>query len=111
MGTKALLDQPLVPEQTPKTADSAVDVIINEMHLKDRALLANLREEEIPPLQLTLVLYIKNKLDIWCDDETFCQSCVVAAERKKLDTSNLTMVLIKMIWKKLRNTHRLRVVK
>ena len=73
--------------------------------------MANLREEEIAPLQLTLGLYIKKKLDIWSQDTTLYHSCVAAAEKENLDKSNLPMVFIKMMWKKLRDTHRLRVVK
>lgn len=95
----------------PKTAEAAVDIIINDMHLKDRALMANLKAEEIAPLQLTLGLYIKKKLDEWSRDPALYHSCVAAAEKEKLDKSNLPMVLIKMMWKKLKDTHRLRVVK
>jgi len=111
MGAQELLAQPLKTALPPKTAAAAVDIIINEMHLKDRTLMANLREEEIAPLQLTLGLYIKKKLDIWSQDTTLYHSCVAAAETENLDKSNLPMVFIKMMWKKLRDTHRLRVVK
>jgi hypothetical protein len=111
MGTQNMLTQPLIAEPPPKTAESVVDIIISEMHLKDRTLLANLREEEIAPLQLTLGLYIKKKLDIWLKDETLSHSCMQAAKKKNMDTSNMPMVIIKLMWKKLRDTHRLRVVK
>jgi hypothetical protein len=98
-------------EQLPDTADAAVDLIIEAMSLKDRAQLANFRAEEIAALQLTLGLYIKAKLDFWSGRAGFDRSCETAAEEEKMDTSNLPMVLIKLIWKKLRATHRLRVVK
>ena len=111
MGTQELLNQPLMADLPPKTAETAVDIIINEMHLKDRILMANLKEEEIAPLQLTLGLYIKKKLGIWSGDTVLYDSFVTAAEKEKLDKSNIPMVLIRMMWKKLRDTHRLRVVK
>lgn len=111
MGAQELLAHPLKTAIPPKTVEAAVDIIINEMHLKDRTLMANLREEDIAPLQLTLGLYIKKKLDIWSRDAALYQSCVAAAEKENLDKSNLPMVLIKMMWKKLKDTHRLRVVK
>ena len=69
------------------------------------------KAEEIAPLQLTLGLYIKKKLDMWSREPALYNSCVAAAEREKLDKSNLPMVLIRMMWKKLKDTHRLRVVK
>lgn len=111
MGTQNMLTKPLEVDLPPITADSVIDIIINEMHLKDRTLLANLRKEELAPLQLTLGLYIKKKLDTWLKDETLARSCVQAAEKENLDTSNMPMVIIKLMWKRLRDTHRLRVVK
>jgi hypothetical protein len=98
-------------ELRPKTAEAAVDIIINEMQLKDRILMANLREEEIASLQFTIGPYIKKKLDLWSQDATLGLSFAAAAEKEKLDRLNLPMVLIKMMWKKLKDTHRLRVVK
>ena len=111
IGVQDLLAQPLNTVVPPETIEAAVDIIINEMHLKDRALMANLKKEELPPLQLTLGLYIQKKLDIWFQDTTLYQACVTAAEKENLDKSNLPMVLIKLMWKKLKDTHRLRVVK
>ena len=111
MGAQELLADSLNTAVQPKTVAAAVDIIINEMHLKDRTLMANLEKEELAPLQLTLGLYIQKKLDIWFQDATLYQACVSAAEKENLDKSNLPMVLIKMMWKKLKDTHRLRVVK
>jgi hypothetical protein len=111
MGVQDLLAQPLNTAALPTTTEAAVDIIINEMHLKDRTLMANLKKEELAPLQLTLGLYIQKKLDIWSRDPTLYQACVASAEKENLDKSNLPMVLIQMIWKKLKDTHRLRVVK
>ena len=111
MGAQELLANSLNTAVQPKTVAAAVDIIINEMHLKDRTLMANLEKEELAPLQLTLGLYIQKKLDIWFQDATLYQACVSAAEKENLDKSNLPMVIIKMMWKKLKDTHRLRVVK
>jgi len=98
-------------EQLPDSVDAAVDLIIDAMSLKDRTQLANFRAEEIAALQLTLGLYIKAKLDLWSGRSAFDYACEVAAKQEKMDKTNMTMVLIKLIWKKLRQTHRLRIVK
>jgi len=98
-------------ERLPDSVDSAVDLIIEAMSLKDRTQLANFRAEEIAALQLTLGLFIKSKLESWSGRADFDRSCEAAAEEEKMDKSNLPMVLIKRIWKILRATHRLRVVK
>jgi hypothetical protein len=111
MGAQEPPDLPLNTTAPPKTVQAAIDIIINEMHLKDRSLMAHLKKEELAPLQLTLGLYIKKKLDIWSQDATLYHSCVAAADKENLDTSNMPMVLIMLMWKKLKDTHRLRVVK
>jgi putative molybdenum carrier protein/uncharacterized protein DUF6794 len=98
-------------QSPPENVETAIDIIIDAMPLKDRTQMANMREEEIAALQLTLGLYIKGKLDRWSGHAAFMQSCAAAAKREKMDPSNMSMVLIKMVWKKLRVTHRLRVVK
>lgn len=111
MGTKGLLHNTNDNLPVPTTIEEAVDIVISEMHLKDRTLMANLKEAEISPLQLTLGLYIKQKLDGWLENRSFVDSCEAAAEKEKLDKSNIPLVLIKLIWKNLRATHRLRIVK
>ena len=111
MDSKDQTSQKSGAEKRPHNVEEAVDSIIEAMSLKDRTQLANFRVEEIPSLQLTLGLYIKAKLDFWSGRPDFDQSCEVAAEEEKLDKSNMPMVLIKLIWKKLRATHRLRIIK
>ena len=99
------------PASSPKTIEEAVDLILNNMSLKNRSTMANLREEELPSLQLTLGLYIKRQLDKWPHDEEFSASCMAASREEGMDESSLTIVMIKKVWKKLRKTHRLRVIK
>jgi len=111
MGSPDMLSQVSGKTSSPKTMHEAVDTIIHAMHLKDRTLMANMRQEEIASLQLTLGLYIQKKLDAWSEEPTFRQSCLDAARKEQLDPSNMPMVLIKMVWKQLRDTHRLRIVK
>ena len=101
----------LPPATPPKTVADAVDLILADMSLKNRSTMANLREEELPSLQLTLGLYIKRQLDRWPHDDAFTASCIAASREESMDESSLTMVLIKKLWKKLKETHRLRVVK
>jgi hypothetical protein len=107
---KTVSDAPAT-NRSPDSVSEAVADIITEMPLKDRALMANMREEELAPLQLTLGLYIKKKLNIWIANEAFFASCTAAAEEERLDASNIPILIIRKIWKELRATHRLRLVK
>jgi hypothetical protein len=105
-------DHPKIESRpAPKTVEEAVERILKDMPLKNRSTMANLREEELPSLQLTLGLYIKRLLDQWPQDEAFAASCIAASREEGMDESSLTMVMIKKLWKKLKETHRLRVVK
>lgn len=119
--TEANLSDPIHAQHTtqdtagrtppPQRIEDVVEVILNKMPLKDRTTMANLREEELPPLQLTLGLYIKRQLDRWHRSDAFIASCLAAAKEEGMDQTNLTMLVIKKLWRQLRATHRLRIVK
>ena len=68
-------------------------------------------EEDLIPLQLSLGLYIKKKLKIWFVNKALKMSCFQACMEEGLDESNSAAVIITKIWKKLRETHKLRTVK
>lgn len=96
---------------SPQRIEDAVVLIQSQMSLKDRTIMANLREEELPPLQLTLGLYIKKRLDQWLLNHAFSTSCLAAAKDEGMDETNVAMLVIKKLWRSLRATHRLRVIK
>ena len=66
------------------------DEIISEMPLSERTSLANMKKEDVEVLQHVFNLYIKDKID--SEDE---------------DCTNI----MHEIWKRLQETHRLKVVK
>ena len=67
-----------------------VDEILSEMPLEERVSLANMKKKDVEVLQGVFDLYIRSKVDP--DDE---------------DSENIMHEL----WKRVRETHRLRVVK
>ena len=95
----------------PRDIYDAVAEIIAGMTLKDRTAMANLTEGELAPLQLNLGMYIRQQLPRWLTSESFKRSCEEAAHDEGLDAANTPMVIIKIIWKHLKKTHRLRVIK
>jgi putative molybdenum carrier protein len=98
------------PSDLPKTVDEAATDIIAGMDLRDRTMLANLSEDDLMPLQLTLGLYIDQQLQVWSVNEPLKEACIQACEEEGLDVSNPAMVIIKKVWERLKGTHRLRVV-
>jgi len=95
----------------PCTVDEAVHKIMSGMSLKDRTALANMAEDKLQFLQLTLGLYIKNKLDQWAVNEELMKSCRALSKDENLSRVDTSTIIMKELWKKLRDTHKLRVVK
>jgi len=60
---------------------------------------------------LTLGLYIKNKLDEWAVSEELMKSCMELSKDEDLSRVDDSTVTMKELWRKLRETHKLRVVK
>ena len=81
------------------------------MSLKDRTTMTNIDEEKLQILQLALGLYIKNKLDDWSVNEELMESCMAISKDENLSRADDSTVIMKELWKKLRETHKLRVVK
>ena len=77
-------------KQIQDTVYQIVDEIISEMPLEERVSLANMKKEDVDTLQHVFDLYIRSKVDPG-DDEY---------DR-----------IMNEIWMKLRETHRLRIVK
>ena len=98
------------PSDLPKTVDEAAEDIIAGMDLRDRSMLANMSEEDLMPLQLTLGLYIDQKMAVSSINEPLNESCIQACREEGLDESNPSMVIIKRVWERLKGTHRLRIV-
>ena len=98
------------PSEMPKTVDEAAVDIINEMDLRDRSILGNLSKEDLVPFHLTLGRYIKQQLEVWSVNEALKESCLQFCEEEGLDESNPAMAIIVKTWKKLKDTHKLRIV-
>jgi hypothetical protein len=98
------------PIDMPKTVDEAAQDIIGDMDLRNKVSLANLTENELIPIQLSLGMYIKEKLKIWSVNKQLEESCIQACREEGLDESNPAMVIVKRIWERLKKTYKLRIV-
>ena len=96
---------------TPKTVNEAVDQIIKEMSLKDRVYMANIKKEELQLLNLSLSVYIRDKLIKMDVNRELLQSCIAVSGKDDLNEDNAALIIIEKLWEKLQETHRLKVVK
>jgi hypothetical protein len=95
----------------PKTVKEAVDRLIGELSLKDKTTIANMTEDELITLQTTLGSYIGNEFGIWSGNGDLLFSCKLLSGYVHLDPDYAPPLIIKELWKRLRASHKLRIVK
>jgi predicted Rossmann-fold nucleotide-binding protein len=97
----------------PKTVDEAIDKIIEDMKLFERSKVANFTEGQLAILELVTGRYISDMLEDWSIgvNKELMEDCIAKSEKKSLDEVQAATVILKEMWKRLRQTHKLRVVK
>ena len=95
----------------PRTVENAVDRLEREMPLIDRTTLANMTDFEIGGLEPTLGRYIGERYELWSSNEALIDSCREYAAKQSLELTDPSMIIIYALWNRLKNTHKLRIVK
>jgi len=72
--------------------DQIIDEIISELPLKERTDIAYMNKEDAEILQQTFDLYVRHKIDSKTEDDEYSD-------------------IMNKLWERLRETHRLRIVK
>jgi len=101
------------PKNSLDTVDAVVDDIIAEMPLDDRVRTANLDEDGLLVLQLALGKYLRHLLKNQSEDvnRKLFKACVQRSGNENLDEAEAASYILKELWKRLKETHKLRVVK
>lgn len=95
----------------PRTVENAVDRLFYELPFKVKIQTAKLKENEIEFLNSTLGKYIKENYGLQLKNGELMKDCRFLAKGKDLHEEDAAALIIKALWKKLRRTHALRVVK
>lgn len=98
-------------QKYPETVDEAVELLIKELPLKDKAKLAGMSESQLHHLHPSLGLYIRNNYGLTENNEKLLASCRNLAQDHKMDEDAAPFIVIKRLREKLKKTHRLRRVK
>ena len=94
------------------TVDQVVDEIIAELTLAEKVGTADLNEDELRVLELALGKYIRHKLDqVDFGVNTELMKDCLKKTGESLNEVDAAAVILKELWKRLRETHRLRAVK
>ncbi len=99
------------PSRPPQSIDEAVERLISRMPLKDKATVANMSPDELPTLYLSLGDYILNNFGLLSGNQKLIESCRLEAGGPFEHAKDAVAVIIGALWKKLRRTHKLRVVR
>ena len=95
----------------PKTVDEAVDRLISEMSLKDRVAIANMNRSELPVLYSTFITRIREEFGFVTGNEELMESCRMVSGDERFDMSKGPVLIIDLMWARLKRTHTIRRTK
>jgi len=91
--------------------EEAVDRLINDLPLKDKATIAAMPEDELITLQFTLGYQIGHGYGVWSGNRKLLRSCELISGDPYLHEDFAPSVIINELWNRLQETYKLRVVK
>jgi hypothetical protein len=94
----------------PTTVEEAVDILMSEMKLRDLNKLAQMSEDDLVYLHFTIGMWVRNNF-VYPRNEKLLESCREVSRDKYLHFAQMHMVIIRELWKRLQETHTMRVVK
>lgn len=95
----------------PQTVQGAVSRLVAEMGLKDKTTMANMTEEELIRLNSSLGTFIRSTYGLWSENELLLSSCRSISGDINFHREDAAAVIIRELWKELKRTHKLRIVK
>jgi len=95
----------------PKSVDDASKFLISRLSLRDKAILANMKQEELSSVHTTLADFINDNFGLREGNEELIASCRSVAGNNRIQDEDAALIIIRDLWEKLRRTHRLRIVK
>ena len=94
----------------PKTVDQAVEILISNMPLRDKVIIANMKIEDLAALHLSLGNYIRNRFELWSGNKALLDSCRSYSEISEIHADDASSIIITALWNALRETYKLRIV-
>ncbi len=103
------------PEQIlrslPKTVEEVVERLVSELPLKEKAAIAKMKKGELSMGQPHLEKYIGVRFGLWSGNTDLIDACRRVLEKNDLQRTDAPAVILRELWKKLRETHVLRPVR
>lgn len=110
-----MMFQPLDTEQLqqlPRTVEEVVNILFGDLLLRDKVIMAKLSEEELDSsVYLALAKSIRKEFGLYNGNDHLITSCRSYLGREYDSFEDPAMVIIKELWKKIRENHHLRLIK
>ena len=111
---RARLNKVNLAEKIPASIDEAIVKLVNTLPLKDRATISNMSEDELPTLFETLGNHILMHFRLYSGNPALLASCQTLDGKDgngNYREEEAAMTIIHGLWKELKRTHSLRIVK
>jgi len=95
----------------PLNMEEAVERLISIMTMKEKVALSRIEEANLLCPPENLIRYIYDKFGLHRGNEALLQSCRLNSENMSMTTEEAPFEIIRELWLKLCETHRLRIVK
>jgi hypothetical protein len=94
----------------PKTLDKAVESVTRALSLKERVFIAGLERKDLGLVRVTLGALIRDECGFAVGNTALIQSCREWIGSPSLTADQAFWVVVEALWKRLRDTHSLRLV-
>lgn len=94
----------------PATLDEAVKELISKLTLKDKTLIAKMSEDDLTGLHPTLGAYIRERFGLWSGNKLLMQSCRIESG-EEMSEDEASAIIIHKLWRRLKGTHKIRLVR
>ena len=95
----------------PRNVTEAVELLSKRLPLKDKTIVANMSQTELPVIQASLTGYILSNFGLQSGNQELMKSCQSESEETFQQEEDAVTVIITALWQELQRTHKLRVVK
>jgi len=99
------------PTGVPESVDQAVDMLVTQLPLKDRSAIARLRKSQLENILQAVDIYLSDEFALGRGNDLLMASCTRYLDEELNGEPEPAMAIITELWKRLKKTHRLRIVK
>lgn len=99
------------PPTMPRTVNDAVDLLYDDLLLRDKVVMSSLSEEELDSsIYLAMAKSIRKEFGLYNGNDHLIASCREYLGKDYDSYEDPVMVIVKELWKKVCNSHKLHLV-